>query len=230
MTLLKKESAMSKKITIMIVEDNETYRNVIKRSLNRDPEMELISQFGTAEIALRSLQDLSTRKVPDVVLLDLNLPGMSGLEALPWFRKAIPGAKIIILTQSNKETDILDAITKGTNGYLLKSATNQQIKESIHTVLNGGASLDADIAQFILKTLQKTPAKKEPEMILTKQEHKILTLIGDGLEQKDIAKQLSITRNTVAYHTKHIYEKLHVENAPAAIHKAHKAGLFSLGN
>jgi DNA-binding NarL/FixJ family response regulator len=218
---------MSKKIAIMIVEDNETYRNVIKRSLNRDPEMELISQFGTAEIALRSLQDLSTRNVPDVVLLDLNLPGMSGLEALPWFRKAIPSAKIIILTQSNKETDILDAITKGTNGYLLKSATNQQIKKSIHTVLNGGASLDAEIAQFIIKTMQKAPAKKELKINLTEQEYKILTLLGDGLEQKEIAEKLFITRNTVAYHTKHIYEKLQVPNAPAAIHKAHKTGLFS---
>ena len=217
---------MPKKIAIMIVEDNATYRNVIKRSLNRDPEMELTSQFGTAEIALRSLQDLSTRAVPNVVLLDLNLPGMSGLEALPWFRKAIPSAKIIILTQSNRESDILDAITKGTNGYLLKSATNQQIKESIHTVLNGGASLDAEIAQFILKTMQKTPAKKEPEMILTKQEYKILTLLGEGLAQKDIAEKIFITRNTVAFHTKNIYDKLQVPNAPAAISRAYKTGIL----
>jgi two-component system nitrate/nitrite response regulator NarL len=217
---------MTPTISIMLVEDNETYRNTLIRVINRDPGLNLTHPFGTAEIALRSLNDLSTRQVPDVILLDLNLPGMSGLEALPYFRKAIPETKIIVLTQSNKEADVLDAISRGTHGYLLKSATTEQIKEGIHTVLNGGASLDAHIAQFILNTLQKTSAKKGPELVLTEQEYKILALLGEGLEQTEIAKKLHITRNTVAYHTKHIYEKLQVPNAAAAVAKAYKSGLL----
>jgi DNA-binding NarL/FixJ family response regulator len=221
---------MPKKITIMLVEDNETYRNVISRSLSRDPQMELISQFGTAEIALRSLEDLSTRQVPNIILLDLNLPCMSGLDALPHFHRSLPDTKIIILTQSNNETDVLSAIALGTSGYLLKSATSQQIKEGIQTVMNGGASLDPHVAQFILKTLERPVSKKEPKISLTAKELKILALISEGVEQKDMAKKLFITRNTVAFHIKNIYEKLNVKNAPAAIHKAYKAGIFPPSN
>ncbi|MDF7824763.1 response regulator transcription factor [Pontiellaceae bacterium B12227] len=220
---------MQNKITIMLVEDNEAYRNVIKRSFSRDANMELVSQFSTAEIALRSLQELSTRTVPDIILLDLNLPGMSGLEALPYFRQALPDTRIIILTQSDKESDILEAISKGTSGYLLKSATNRQLKDGIRTVMDGGASLDPDVARLILEGMEQTPKQKKPEISLTEKEHSILVLIGQGLEQKDIAKTLCITRNTVAYHIKHIYEKLEVQNAPAAISKAYQTGLFSPG-
>jgi DNA-binding NarL/FixJ family response regulator len=210
----------------MLVEDNEVYRNVIQRSLNRNTDMELISQFGTAEIALRSLTDGSTHTAPDIVLLDLNLPGMSGLEALHWFKEYAPDTKIIILTQSNAEADVLEAISKGVSGYLLKCATNKQIIEGIHTVMNGGASLDPKIAQFILKTLEKAPVKNKTSIMLTEKELEILTLLSEGLGQKEIAQKINITRNTVAFHTKNIYEKLKVQNAPAAVAKAFRSGLF----
>jgi DNA-binding NarL/FixJ family response regulator len=217
---------MKAKIKVMLVEDHAGYREVITRALKKEEKIELISLFGTAEIALRSLQDMTTRKVPDLILLDLNLPGMSGLEALPFIRQTMPDAKIIILTQSDKEADIMTAISQGANGYLLKSSTANAIREAIQTVMNGGASLDPTVANFILNTISDQPQKIPLEKELSKREMEVLSLLGEGLVKKEIASNLGISVTTVADHVRHIYEKLEVPNAPAAINRAHHLGLF----
>jgi len=217
---------MPEKIKIMLVEDNESYRNVITRALKRDPDMELVSQFGTAEIALRSIQDQSKANAPDLLLLDLNLPGMSGLDALPWFKKYTPETKIIILTQSDNSADILKAISHGIAGYLFKSTTAKQIKEGIKTVMAGGASLDAEVALFMLNAMERTNVDPESKLDLTERELEILRLLSEGSEKKDIAEKLEISRNTVAFHVKQIYGKMEVPNAAAAISKAYRTGLL----
>lgn len=217
---------MKQQINIMLVEDHPAYREVIERAIKREPNLTLISQFGTAEIALRSVQEASPVNTPDLVLLDLNLPGMSGLESIPWFKKYIPKAEILVLTQSDKEEDIHAAISSGASGYLLKSAKVAQIKEAIQTVVDGGASLDPNVARFILNKMKSSASVEKPEKALSERELEILTLLGEGLVKKEIADQLKISVTTVAYHVKHIYEKLNVQNAPAAIHKAHRLGLF----
>ena len=210
----------------MLVEDNESYRNVITRALKRNPDMEIVSQFGTAEIALRSIQDQSKANTPDLLLLDLNLPGMSGLDALPWFKRYTPEAKIIILSQSDNSADILKAISHGIAGYLLKSTTAKQIKEGIKTVMTGGASLDAEVALFMLNAMKRTSVEPESKLALTERELEILHLLSEGSEKKDIAEKLEISRNTVAFHVKQIYGKMEVPNAAAAISKAYRTGLL----
>lgn len=217
---------MSEKIKIMLVEDNESYRNVITRALKRNPDMEIASQFGTAEIALRSIQDQSKANTPDLLLLDLNLPGISGLDALPWFKKYTPETKIIILTQSGNSADILKAISHGIAGYLLKSTTAKQIQEGIKTVMAGGASLDAEVALFMLNAMKRTSVDPESKLALTERELEILHLLSEGSEKKDIAEKLEISRNTVAFHVKQIYGKMEVPNAAAAISKAYRTGLL----
>lgn len=218
---------MSSPIRVMLVEDNPEYRQVIDLALEDETDIELISQFGTSEIALRSLQDMSTRKIPDLVLLDLRLPGMDGLDSLPYFRTALPDAKIMILTQSDDEADVLRAISRGASGYLLKSSTLAQITEGIRSTMAGGASLDSGIARFILETLKTNLPKGKINHLLTPRELEILTLLGDGLVKKEIGEKLNISYTTVDTHVAHIYEKLEVRNAPSAINKAHRLGLFS---
>ena len=220
---------MKTPIKVMLVEDHPGYREVISRALKSEERIERISQFGTAEIALRSLQDRSTRKVPDLILLDLNLPGLSGLEALPYFKQSIPDTKIIILTQSDKEADILNAISLGAKGYLLKSSTVTHIRESIKTVMAGGASLDPGVATFILNTMSDRPQKVPLEKDLSEREMEVLSRLGEGLLKKEIASMLGISITTVADHVRHIYEKLEVQNAPAAVNRAHRLGLFPSG-
>lgn len=216
-----------KQITqIMLVEDHAAYREVIARILKRDASMELSSEFSSAEFALRELENSKAKKKPDLILLDLNLSGMSGLEAIPWFKQYSPDSKIIILTQSDASADILQAIQTGASGYLLKSSRADQISEGIRTVLDGGAVLDTKLAHFILDTMKsKLPQKTLPNA-LSEREMEILTLIADGMAKKEIAAQLGIRESTIVYHTKHIYQKLDAVNAPAAISKAYRAGIL----
>ncbi|VGO13153.1 Oxygen regulatory protein NreC [Pontiella desulfatans] len=221
---------MKRKIKVMLVEDHAGYREVITRALKNQDAMELISQFGTAEIALRSLQDMSTRNEPDIILLDLNLPGISGLEAQPFFAATLPDTQIIILTQSDKKAEILQAIQQGAKGYLLKSSTAKQIREGIETVMEGGASLDPGIARFILGTMGGPKPKASLEKNLSVRELQVLELLADGLVKKEIASTLKVSVTTVADHVRHIYEKLEVQNAPAAVHRAHRLGLFHRDN
>ncbi len=218
---------MSNISRITLIEDNPTFRDSIALSMAKESDLQLISQFGTAEQALRSLQEQTIINLPDIILLDLNLPGISGIEALPYFKKLIPSARIIVLTQSDRENDILAAIQAGCSGYLLKSATARAIKDGIRTVVNGGSSLDANVASLILDTLRSKrtrTAKGTPK--LSERELEILRELGRGLLKKEIADKLEISSHTVANHIRHIYEKLNVQNAPAAIHKAHRLGLF----
>ena len=210
----------------MLVEDNRDYRSVIEHALEVEPDIELVSQFSTPEIALRSLEDHKTRKVADLILLDLRLPGMDGLEALPWFLKALPDAKVIILTQSDAEADVLQAIKLGAAGYLLKSTRADQLIDGIRNVMSGGASLEAGVARLIIETLQTKLPDNKPEQLLSKRELEILTLLAEGLVKKEICNQLKISYSTVDTHVAHIYNKLDTSNAPAAISKAYRKGIL----
>lgn len=217
---------MQKPINVMLVEDHPEYREVIEMLLKKQSDIELTSQFGTAERALRSLNSLEDRKAPDVILLDLNLPGISGVKAIPAFLTEVPNVKIIVLTQSDMEADVLEAISHGAAGYLLKSSTLNQITEGIRTVMKGGASLDAGVAKFILDTMRGHAPKTVTENLLSDREMQVLTLLADGCAKKEIASRLKIGESTVVTHVSHIYEKLNASNAPAAVHTAHKLGLF----
>jgi|LauGreDrversion4_2_1035121.scaffolds.fasta_scaffold07964_4 DNA-binding NarL/FixJ family response regulator len=217
---------MKSDIRVMLVEDSPRYREVIALALKQEPAIQLASQFGTAEIALRSLRENVAGERPDLILLDLRLPGMDGLGALPEFLAAAPEAKIMILTQSDAEADVLRAITLGATGYLLKSSTVNTIIDGIRTVMNGGASLDAGVARFIINTLKNRLPQTGTEVLLTGRQMEVLALLGEGLLKKEIADRLKISYATVDEHVAHIYERLGVRNAPAAVNKAHRLGLF----
>ena len=217
---------MKRKTRIILIEDHPEYRKVLEFALEEEADMKLVSKFGAAEVALRNLQDTSTRKEADIILLDLNLPGMSGLEAIGHLKTSLPDAEIIILTQSDKEADVLRAIQSGAAGYLLKSSSMQEIAQGIRTVISGGATLDASVARFIMQAVQAQTPNFRSEKVLSKREMEILTLLAEGLVKKEIADQLCISSHTVVSHIRHIYEKLNVQNAPSAVNKAYRLGLF----
>ena len=217
---------MSNTIRIMLIEDHKGYRETIEVALEQEPEMELVGSFGSSEFALKSLQEAKT-PAPDVILLDLNLPRMSGLDAIRWIHEYAPQVEIIILTQSSKTTEVQKAIEEGASGYLLKSSTVSQIMDGIRIVTEGGASLDPEVARYLLNTLKKKTTVAPAGKALSERELSILNLLADGLAQKEIATDLGISVTTVVYHIQHIYEKLEVGNAPAAISKAYKSGILN---
>lgn len=217
---------MSKVIQVILIEDNPDYSDVVRLALKTETDICLADRFGSAEIAIQKMQSSSTCTSPDVILLDLRLPGMDGLESLPHILKAAPSARAIVLTQSSQEQDVLQAISQGAAGYLLKSANVNQLIESIRMVVDGGAPLDASVARFIIQTLQDKLPKDGIKRLLSERELQVLTLLAEGLVKKEIAASLNIGYSTVDTHVGRIYAKLKVNNAPAAVNEAHRQQLF----
>ena len=219
---------MSTEIKILMIEDHPGYREVIEMALQRQKHFNVIAQFGTAERAIQSLEESLRSSLPDIVLLDLNLPKLQGLDAIQPIHKWAPEAKIIVLTQSDREEDVLKAIMLGASGYVLKSTTVTQLNDSINNVYNGGASLDANVAILVLTTLKSKLPKEEIEIMLSKRELETLKLLAEGFAKKEIADQMGIGVTTVVTHVTHIYEKLNVRNAPEAVSKAIKLGILNI--
>ncbi len=219
--------AMNEPVKILLVEDSPDYRKAVGMAFDGSESFRLVQATGTAERALDLLGRVQPGERPDVVLLDLNLPGMSGLDAVPRLLAAAPAVKILVLTQSDKEGDVLQAIASGASGYLLKSSGIKQIKEAIAMVMEGGAPLDAGVAQHILKSLRSKPAADAiDESQMTSRELEILNLLAEGLVKKEIAVRLGISTFTVQAHVRNIYTKLQVPNAPAAVSQGYRKGLL----
>lgn len=213
-------------IEVMLVEDHPEYRETLALALSKAKDINITHEFGTAEQAINFAEQDSSNTTPDLILLDLNLPGLSGIKSIPIFKQHYPKTPIIILTQSDREADVLAAISAGASGYLLKSSSRDQLIDGIRHVIEGGAPLDSKIAKFILTTLQNKSRKTNKECLLSEREIEVLTLLGEGLVKKEIADRLDISVHTVDNHMRHMYEKLHVQNAPSAISKAYRDGIL----
>ena len=214
---------MKQPIHIILIEDNPSYREVIGFTLADEPDLELIASYGAAEAALTALENESNH--PDLILLDIHLPGMSGVECIPLLRERCPNTRIIMLTQSNNEADVVQAIQLGAEGYLLKSSSIEEIIRGIQSVNAGEAFLDNGVAKFIVKAMHSRQAN-QIQIKLSAREKEILILLGEGFLKKQIADQLGIGFHTVGDHVKSIYHKLNVPNAPAAISKAYRSGIL----
>lgn len=217
-------------IRIILIEDNPEYRRALSMAMEHSPGFEMVEKFGTAEQALADLRASGLSKRVDVILLDLGLPKMQGLESIPWLQKFAPEARIIVLTQSDKKEDVIKAIRMGVAGYLLKSTSMDGIREGISEVIQGGASIDPEVAIYLLKQIREPDNKiiEEPERQLSKRELEVLDCISKGLARKEIGRKLGISENTVVSHIRHIYDKLNVPNAPSAISSAYEAGILPI--
>jgi DNA-binding NarL/FixJ family response regulator len=205
--------------SILIVDDHPLTRDALS-ALLRQGGFDVAGTAADAETAIERAADLR----PDLVLLDLSLPGMSGVEALPRLRAAAPDAEVVVLTASGTEENLLGAIRAGAAGYLLKSEPPERIVEFLQGVARGEAALSGSIARRLLDTVRETGGRETgvPDSIaseLTAREVEILLLLDDRLETDEIAKRLFISEHTVRSHVKSILRKLGVSSRREAVQK-----------
>jgi len=204
-------------IRILIVDDHPLTRDALAALLEQNG-FAVVGQAADGETAVLRARDLG----PDVILLDLSLPGMNGLEALPQLREAAPDAEVVVLTASGTEENLLAAIRGGAAGYLLKSEPPERIVEFLQGVARGEAALSGAIARRLLETVRETGGRETgvPDSIaaqLTAREVEILLLLEDRLETDEIAKRLFISEHTVRSHVKSILRKLGVSSRREAV-------------
>jgi DNA-binding NarL/FixJ family response regulator len=201
---------------ICLIEDHQDYRNALKLAINDSDHLTCHLDFSSVEACLDNIPDNSSI---DVILLDLGLPGMHGVTAIPQLLIQFPQTKILVLTVYDHKPVVLQALAAGASGYLLKSDHILTILRGIDEVANGGAPLNSHIARMILTTFNAVrPAK--PEIDLTDRERETLGLLAKGLIKKEIADQLGVSYHTVDTHVRNIYAKLQVHNLSGAVAKA----------
>src|SRR5437868_3735716 len=194
-------------ITVSIVEDLAEVREGLAELVSSDRELSMIGSFEDAESAVEKLPVLQA----DIVIMDINLPGMSGIECIRNIKEKCQGTQFMMFTVYENDEKVLQALQAGATGYLLKRTEPQRILESIKELNQGGSPMSSNIARKLLNVFldKKKVNKKE---ILSERENTVLQLLADGLLYKEIADRLSIVHGTVRQHIHNIYEKLHVCN------------------
>lgn len=206
---------------IGLIEDHLDYRRVLQQAINSSTHLMCRLAFSSVEAFLEGSPP-GTRV--DVILLDLNLPGVHGVTGIPMLAQRFPEARILVLTVYDHKPVVLEALAAGASGYLLKADRLDTILRGIDEALSGGAPLNSHIARMILSTFNAVrPAT--PEIDLTEREREILGLLAKGLIKKEIADQLSVSYHTVDTHVRNIYGKLKVHNLSGAVAKAIQLGL-----
>jgi DNA-binding NarL/FixJ family response regulator len=207
-------------IKVSIIEDHQDFREGLSFLLNASEGYTCISNYTNAEDAVDTLSGDE-----DVILLDINLPEMSGIEAIPLIKAKHPYLKIIMLTICDDDQTIIEAIMAGADGYLLKKTAPDRLLTSLQETLDGGSPMTASIASRVLNLFKKHVPVKNNSISLTARELEVLQLLVDGLDNISVAKQLFISIQTVRNHIRHIYEKLQVHSKSQAVAKAIKEGL-----
>jgi DNA-binding NarL/FixJ family response regulator len=198
--------------SVVVYEDNALLREGIAGLVASSPLLRLAGAF---ESCTNVTEDMK-RLMPDVVLMDIDLPGINGIEGLKLIRKNFPHIHVIMLTVFEDDTNIFNAICEGATGYLLKKTPPDKIPESIIDVMNGGAPMTSSIARRVLALFPKAPSSGDDFNKLSSREQEVLQLLINGHSYKMIAEKCSITLETVRSHIKRIYEKLRVHSATEA--------------
>jgi DNA-binding NarL/FixJ family response regulator len=216
------KSTPERAISVWLIEDNHSFRHTVVRVLEGVPGLECTRHFANSEEAL---EELAHGAVPDVVLLDVELPGLNGLEAVKRIKSISPSTRVIMLTVFDDHDKIFRAICAGASGYLLKTSPMERIIESVREAYAGGAPMTPRVARSVLDMFQRASAPHQ-DYGLTAREQTILELMTKGLIKKEIADQLSVSYHTVDTHLRNIYTKLHVHTRTGAVSKALKERLF----
>ncbi len=210
---------------ILLVDDHVLFRKGVAALLSMRPDMQVVGEAGDGLDAIAAAREL----LPDVILMDISMPRCNGLEATRTLKREMPHVKIVILTVSDDDQHLFEAIKSGAQGYLLKNLEPYQLHDLLESISRGEAPLSGAIAAKILKEFshpssassQESPVVEE----LTSRETEILQLVVDGLTNKEIASALVISENTVKIHLRNILEKLHLQNRIQAAVYAVRQGL-----
>lgn len=197
---------------VSIVEDDSRVRESLKLLVDSAESLRCVAAFASAEEALAAISE----NPPDVVLMDINLPEMCGVECVRRLKMACPEVQIVMLTVYDEGDQIFGALKAGASGYLLKRTPPEGILNAIQDVLEGGAPMSSYIARKVVHSFQANDASRKPDVQLTEREEQVLAYVAKGYINKEIASALCVSPETVRSHLKNVYEKLHVRSRTEA--------------
>jgi DNA-binding NarL/FixJ family response regulator len=198
---------------VVLVEDKPDLRQSWSRLINSFPDFTCVSVCSSGEEALRTIPSLK----PDVVLMDIFLPRMSGIECTMLLKEQMTKIQIVILTGVEDTELVFMALQAGADGYLLKHAKPSELRHALLEVVAGGAPMTSEIARRVVESFRRPPKTRDPDIHLSVREEEVLILLSKGYSNKEIADRLSLSVETVGSHLKHIYEKLHVRSRAEAV-------------
>jgi DNA-binding NarL/FixJ family response regulator len=207
------KTAAQAPLKIALVEDQPKVREDWSQLINSLPDLACVCTCKTAEEALRVIPEVK----PDVVLMDIFLPRMSGIECVSRLKAQLPQLRVIILTAMNDEELVFMALEAGADGYLLKRTKPADLRAALLDVLNGGAPMTSEIARRVVESFRLKARTRDESLHLSVREEQILLLLSKGYANKIIADRLEISVDTVCHHLKHVFEKLHVSSRTEAV-------------
>lgn len=203
------------KTPVAVVEDSLTTRDALKTIIDLEPDLECVAACSTGEEALKVLPKLA----PAIVVMDIQLPGISGIECVKRLRESLPDVLIVMVTVYEDPVRIFSALRAGANGYLLKRSTPEEMIAAIREVRRGGGAMSGGVAMKVIQFFSDQEQKSEELNSLSRRESEVLELLSSGMCNKDIAGRLGVTVEAVRWHLRSIYSKLHVHNRTEAAMK-----------
>jgi two-component system NarL family response regulator len=216
-------------IRVVVVDDQEVFRRGLTMLLMLEDDIEVIGEAGDGVAATQ----LAATTAPDVILMDIRMPKRSGIDACVAIKQVTPTARIIMLTVSDEETDLYEAVKNGASGYLLKDSSIEEVAHAVRVVADGQSLISPSMAVKLLGEFQQLSRHDREQMAtprLTERELQVLKLVAQGLNNREIAKQLFISENTVKNHVRNVLEKLQLHSRMAAVMYAMRERLFDVSD
>lgn len=204
-----------KQIAVAIVEDDNILREALEDALSADDTIRSCGAFVDGESFLKEVE----RLLPDVVIMDLNLPGMNGIECTRQIKEKLPHAQVLVCTVQDDDESLFQAICAGATGYLLKDTRPAQVVEAVRNVYAGGSPMSPGVARRVLASFSTSRKEAKEFELLTERERQVLDQLASGYRYKEIAVRLQMSIDTVRTHVRNLYEKLHVSSRTDALNK-----------